>query len=404
LDIEDNMLAGGFTIVPSIQISRLSALAVLRDEGLIYSDRLLQSDVHENAGDDHLFEIPSNSQGWRLTEALLEPAPTEVAPEIWREGWRSRIVLRDGPTNDFHRTAWRDFKYYVSHASRYFDQRNAYRDSLLVPLFDCLIRLGDVLPAGFHMYRARVMRAGAEPRIWSSGFEPKGADESKRTAFANQLGPAPVNLSRNSRMSPAGISYMYLGGDKATCVSEIRPMVGEHIRIGVFATLRPLRVIDMTSPFRAKPRSFFDPLFTPAEMSVPSFVQEFAKELTEPLRSNEDEFTYLPAQTICEFIRSLGYDGLKFWSSLGERPLGRTDASARVNYVLFCGPQHPSAPDSPPLAASLPASFTEWLELIACSEEVITKVTYDTRTALAGSHAGRSAIRFGSSQSIAAGN
>lgn len=47
-----------------------------------------------------------------------------------------------------------------------------------------------------------------------------------------EIGPPPANVATSLRMSPAGISYLYLAEDIATCKKEIKANQGESIGVG----------------------------------------------------------------------------------------------------------------------------------------------------------------------------
>ena len=46
------------------------------------------------------------------------------------------------------------------------------------------------------------------------------------------------------------------------------------------------------------------------------FVQSLHNDLKKPLRRQDTELEYLPTQYLCELIKSLGYDGVEYSSSM----------------------------------------------------------------------------------------
>jgi len=53
-------------------------------------------------------------------------------------------------------------------------------------------------------------------------------------------------------------------------------------------------------------------------MTYLPFIINLENELSKPLRRDDNELDYLPTQYIAEFIKSLGFDGLRYKSSLSS--------------------------------------------------------------------------------------
>ncbi|MGE5542569.1 MAG: RES family NAD+ phosphorylase, partial [Bacillota bacterium] len=140
------------------------------------------------------------------------------------------------------------------------------------------------------------------------------------------MGPAPVQKASHSRMSPQGISYMYLSDGPETCIAEIRPAAGEIVCLGRFRVIRDLRVVDLSG---VNPRKRGD------EARAARFLASFAREISRPLTPQDALLDYIPTQVLSEFIRSRGYDGIKYRSSQFE---------SGFNYTLFCGPKTADSP------------------------------------------------------------
>jgi hypothetical protein len=60
-----------------------------------------------------------------------------------------------------------------------------------------------------------------------------------------ELGPPPIRVAKQNRMSPAGIPMFYGSDDEMTTLAEM-PVLPDHYAIGTFETLRPLHVLDLT--------------------------------------------------------------------------------------------------------------------------------------------------------------
>jgi hypothetical protein len=192
-------------------------------------------------------------------------------------------------------------------------------------------------------------------------------------------------------MSPSGIAYTYLADDRDTCVAEIRPQVGDYLWAAMFRSLQPIKIIDLFSADHIPLPDFMHPLYEPKHASIPDFLKEFAHELSLPVRESEKEKGYIATQVVCEFIRSLGYGGIKFASSLSNYKnfgIGRGTA----NYVLFCGPQRTKYEDIDNSTKIIP-EFTDWIELVVCWGHTVYGVEYKLHTVM-GAHAGGDVLSF----------
>ncbi|MBT1247337.1 MULTISPECIES: RES family NAD+ phosphorylase [unclassified Thermosipho (in: thermotogales)] len=143
------------------------------------------------------------------------------------------------------------------------------------------------------------------------------------------IGPAPVKRTRNNRFSPAGISYMYLSEDEETCFKEIDPQFFDKVIVGVFELTKDIKILDLTgNPIKS---IFCENYDHDTRMLTKHFVNRFSEEISKPMIPDEnDEIEYVPTQVLSEYIRKLGYKGIKYQSSLND---------GYYNYVLFFGPK-----------------------------------------------------------------
>ena len=145
------------------------------------------------------------------------------------------------------------------------------------------------------------------------------------------MGPAPVNNTSHSRMSPSGISYLYLSEDVNTCVAETRPLVGSEIWVAIFRLKVELKIIDFTKLPDFDIPSIFDSNYDHDLWWADDFFNEFLKDVSRPPTSGDNLLEYVPTQVLAELIKSKGYQGIKFRSS--QNLNGN-------NYTLFCSPPH----------------------------------------------------------------
>lgn len=155
----------------------------------------------------------------------------------------------------------------------------------------------------------------------------------------------PPEKSRNSRMSPTGISVFYGGMNEDVCINEVRPSVGEIVYVAEFEVLKNLNILDLSIKFDEPDKSMFNEEYSyEFEEILKPFLNYFVTEIAKPIRVSDSEIDYLPTQVFTEFLRRFRFqehyfespsdstftiDGIKYKSSLMENG---------VNIVLFKGP------------------------------------------------------------------
>ena len=152
------------------------------------------------------------------------------------------------------------------------------------------------------------------------------------------MGPAPYKYSKTNRMSPAGISYLYVAGDKETTYAECR-LNGKKALVAEFETKKRLHIVDFSKRGITR-TSIFNEDYDHDEPWIGSFLDGFVDEITMPVDENvkDHSYEYAATQIVAEYFRSKGYDGICFKSSVGN---GKS-------YVLFYGPDPEHEPDAYP--------------------------------------------------------
>ena len=155
----------------------------------------------------------------------------------------------------------------------------------VLPLATGSLNLVRPLPVGTSIYRGRLAEK-------PSDFEWN----------ASELGPAPKELAKTNRMSPAGVALFYGSSDIETVAAEIARGDTRSIAvIGEFKTTEPLYILDFTaapvqfSPFSVEYR---------AANVVGSFLEHFADQISKPvIADGREHIDYAPTQLITEFLR-----------------------------------------------------------------------------------------------------
>jgi len=139
--------------------------------------------------------------------------------------------------------------------------------------------------------------------------------ESKDGFELNQMSNPPVDKAKSGRANPLGISYLYLGSDLNTTLYEARASLYDFVCVGEFRLEESIQVINLS-------RNTYDP-FVLAEndsleevMMHSQFIEKLNQELSKPRRRNDSELDYLPTQYLSELIKSMGYSGIEYQSSI----------------------------------------------------------------------------------------
>ena len=124
-----------------------------------------------------------------------------------------------------------------------------------------------------------------------------------------------VDSASEGRANPKGIPYIYVATDKETAMSEVRPWLGSIISLARFRVNRKLRVIDFSELYGEGNRRFY--LGEPQQEEIIKAVwADIDNAFSRPVKASDVTSDYVPTQIISEFIKSKGYDGIAYKSSL----------------------------------------------------------------------------------------
>ena len=136
---------------------------------------------------------------------------------------------------------------------------------------------------------------------------------------AEQSDAPPKDKTLGGRANPKNISYLYIAEDLKTTMMEVRPNLTQEVSVATIKILKTLRLFDFcyVDPEEEAGKSLDLSIISTA-FSTPNF-------------GNEND--YYATQYLCEFIKELGFDGIRFYSSLN--PPGK-------NIVLFNTKRNPT--------------------------------------------------------------
>ena len=133
---------------------------------------------------------------------------------------------------------------------------------------------------------------------------------------ASDSGAPPADAGSAGRINPERIRYLYLAEDPETAIYEVRPSIGQYVSVASFRTVDKVKIYDLAQEI--KPQEGEN---TEYDYSLFNVIQQ---RFSEP--NTGDAFRYLPTQYLGELIKQMGFDGLRFKSSL---------KNGGINVVLF---------------------------------------------------------------------
>ena len=147
---------------------------------------------------------------------------------------------------------------------------------------------------------------------------------------AQELGPPPSRSAKARRMNAQGISVFYGATKQSTCVSELRPLVGNSIVIGRFELLSPARLLDLGALSEVYVHSsYFDPEYAVHKVRA-AFLRHLVTDISRPILPEDEPLEYLPTQVVAEYLAQKAepnFDGIIY-------PSSQTGGSGE-NVVLF---------------------------------------------------------------------
>ncbi|MBM7599918.1 hypothetical protein JOC34_002309 [Virgibacillus halotolerans] len=131
----------------------------------------------------------------------------------------------------------------------------------------------------------------------------------------SEMGAPPSNKASDGRANPLGISCLYLASDRETTLHEIKAGAYDYVTIGEFELQEDIDVIDFIALDKIGPFSGIDMTLHAINKEN---TQKIGNEIAKPLRRNDGPLDYLPTQYITDFIKSKGYKGIKYKSTMNK--------------------------------------------------------------------------------------
>lgn len=133
----------------------------------------------------------------------------------------------------------------------------------------------------------------------------------KYTPYSNERISAPdTKLVNGGRLNRQGVSFLYLATNIETAINEVRPDPGHKVSIGKFQSTKKLKIVDFDKAFinLSDNEELLDKF-----KFLNHIDQLFSRRITQ-----DERHKYIITQFFAEIFRKLGFDGIKFTSSLGS--------------------------------------------------------------------------------------
>jgi len=131
-----------------------------------------------------------------------------------------------------------------------------------------------------------------------------------------KMGKPPAGAASAGRANPQGISYLYISNDSKTTIYEVRSTLYDFIAVAEIQVTEELRIASLRNTEKISPFILEDNINT--YLLYRDFLFRIEADLVKPLRRHDSDLDYLPTQYLCEFVKSLGYDGIEYSSSLNH--------------------------------------------------------------------------------------
>ena len=132
------------------------------------------------------------------------------------------------------------------------------------------------------------------------------------------MGSPPPEKSVAGRANPIGISYLYAASDKDTAIAELRPHKQHSITVVTISVDSSIKLADLRSPkLSISPFRFIGENLSENVNNI-HFLEHLSAELVKPVLPKDSNLEYLTTQYLCELIKSCGFDGIIYKSSVGR--------------------------------------------------------------------------------------
>lgn len=131
----------------------------------------------------------------------------------------------------------------------------------------------------------------------------------------DKMGAPPKGKATSGRANSEGISCLYLSDSEETTLHEARVGEYDYVSIAQFEAVEDVEVVNIALLSEISP--FLGSDITQLAVNLSNF-KRLGKEVAKPMRRHDSSLDYLPTQYLCDYIKSLGYAGFEYKSSMNE--------------------------------------------------------------------------------------
>jgi len=143
----------------------------------------------------------------------------------------------------------------------------------------------------------------------------------------DKFGLVPAFLAGDQRMTPFGISALYLSTDKMACVAEIRALVGQYVGIAQFSNRIELKLLNLNKLAEGLYPHHLDENYL-EKLDVYIFFKKLIASVSKP-KLESGKFDYLISQYFFEYLR------VKFEDQIHGIYLKSVQLPSADNIILF---------------------------------------------------------------------
>lgn len=212
---------------------------------------------------------------------------------------------------DKARELWNSFRNEVMYGHRFFSS-HIFLDKLEEITKKCVI----AIRPGKVYYRARIIDDkvartehmiakcyGSDASEYDREWYRNKANKFRGLCKEGSYVPPKPELIREGRSNPKFIRYLYMAESPTTAVLEVRPILYSAVNVSGIEVKEPLSIANIATDINPDRERSLDEWLL-------SFIQSA---FSSPTTTPDD---YIPSQIIAEYLRYLGYDGIRYSSSL----------------------------------------------------------------------------------------
>lgn len=288
--------------------------------------------VHDEDGINEYFNlIESLDLGEILTEKLAEDWGEKFGDEL--------LVLYDDSLEEYEgcnkESEWESMQQSFKHEFRFF---NSKLKDFLDHTFDFLLddrnikqSLLNTIVSNTTLYRGRsfdslkdlLKEINQDELTYEVGKE----DNELANTIRDKFGLVPSLLATDQRMTPFGISALYLSSDKMACVAEIRALVGQFVGVAQFSNRIEIKLLNLNKLSEGFYPHHLDEKYM-EKLDIYIFFKKLVLSVSKP-KLESGKFDYLLSQYFFEYLR------VKFSDQIHGVFLKSVQLPTADNIILF---------------------------------------------------------------------